>query len=149
MWVLLCSCDIWNKNWMMVSPRTVLEMSNSLQLCFSLIIIHCTDSKGKLSWFWLNKLKKKNKATSISINKMYKSIAITSFNWSPFFLTVPGWFSGLGHTETNKMHWSNEWKSPFCSRLQDENTRRSIYKYQPGSPGRWLEAWRIQLKGGL
>lgn len=75
---------------------------------------------------------KKSHNTSTSINKMYKSIASTWFNGSPYFLTVPGSFSGLGHTETNKMHWSNEWKSPFCSHLQDDNTRRSIYKSQLG-----------------
>ena len=40
------------------------------------------------------------KSPSISINKLYKSIAINLFNWSPYFLAVPGWFSALKDTDT-------------------------------------------------
>lgn len=40
------------------------------------------------------------KSPSMSVNKLCKSIAVNLFNWSPYFLAMPGWFSALKDTDT-------------------------------------------------
>lgn len=101
----------------------------------------------------MNLAEQTKKSPSISINKLYKSIAINLFNWIPYFLAVPGWFSALKDTDTLQ-----KWRE--CAGDRNENPLSAVI-YEMRTLGQvsinlslatWLasksELQRIHLKGG-
>lgn len=129
--VMLCSSDIWKKKWIIVYPTTALKMSTLPQLIFSLTIIHCNSSKGKLSWSWLNKLKNLLPDQLTNCIRVLQLICLIGVPISQQCQAdlVPWRTQILCRNEENEL-WTQEWKSPFCSHLWNKNTGTSVHKSQ-------------------